>query len=463
MLYYFNYKKINNQILITNDFGRFAFLSEDEFKLLLHDKVDYCSTLGTMLQENLFIYSGSEQAFSADKAYLLRDSKNYLFSATGLHIFVVTTACNMNCVYCQANSGKSKLKDFMSEETAERAVDIALQSPNNYLSFEFQGGEPLLNYKVIKHIIEYTENNCNGKDVSFSVVSNLTLLNDDMIDFFKENNVNISTSLDGDIALHNKNRPYIDGRGTYEDLLNSVIKLRNAGVKVSAIQTTTRSSLERVKEIIDTYCEFGFFNVFIRPLTPLGCAKTRWAEIGYTAEEFSMFYQSALQYIVQKNKQGFQIQEGHATIVFSKLLHGFPVNYMELRSPCGASLGQMAYYSNGDIFTCDEGRMLSEMGNDSFKLGDVYRSQYSDLVCNNVCRASCISSVTESIPGCSDCVYQPFCGVCPVVNLALYNDVLAKTPHNYRCKVYKGIFDTLFKLLQTNDAETISILEGWRA
>ena len=107
------------------------------------------------------------------------------------------------------------------------------------------------------------------------------------------------------------------------------------------------------------------------------------------------------------------MQEGHAATFFSKILHGYPVNYMELRSPCGATLGQMAYYTNGDVFTCDEGRMLYEMGNDAFRLGNVWENTYSQLVHSSTCRAVCLASITESIPGCCDCVYQPYCGVCP--------------------------------------------------
>ena len=92
---------------------------------------------------------------------------------------------------------------------------------------------------------------------------------------------------------------------------------------------------------------------------------------------------------------------------------------MELRSPCGAGIGQIAYYYDGNIYTCDEGRMLAEMGDDSFKLGNVYDNTYDELInCNN-CKAACISSVLESLPTCHDCVYSPYCGTCPVTNLAL--------------------------------------------
>ena len=79
----------------------------------------------------------------------------------------------------------------MTCETAKKAVGIALQSPSNYLSFEFQGGEPLTNFETIKYIIEYSKENKSNKNIDYNLVSNLTLLTEEMIEFFIENNVSI--------------------------------------------------------------------------------------------------------------------------------------------------------------------------------------------------------------------------------------------------------------------------------
>lgn len=463
MLNYFNFKPFHGQFLLTNDLGCYAFLEKQDFRSLLEGRLDPHSEVATVLRQKSFLVDGSMQAFVNGNDYRLREAKNYVFNATSLHIFVVTTACNMNCVYCQANNGTLKPTGFMDEETAEKAVDIALESPAKYLSFEFQGGEPLLNFRVIKHIVEYTEQRKMDKLIQYSVVSNLTLLTDEMISFFQKYQVCISTSLDGHALLHDYNRPYRDGTGTYADVLKAISRVKQAGLKVGAIQTTTRKSLHYAREIIDAYCDLGFHSVFLRPLTPLGCAKQLWRQIGYTPQEFTAFYETALQYILQKNQEGYTFQEGHASLLFSKILHGYPVNYMELRSPCGASIGQMAYYVNGDVFTCDEARMIFEMGNDSFRLGNVFTHRYMELMQSTACRTVCISSITESIPSCCDCVYQPYCGVCPVVNLALYNDLLPKTPRNYRCGVYSGILDTLFAIIQKAEKDTMQILESWYA
>ena len=94
----------------------------------------------------------------------------------------------------------------MTKDIAKKSVDIAMQSPSKYLTFEFQGGEPLTNFETIKYIIEYAEEIKKDKIIEYAVVSNLTLMTDEMMNFFKEKGVNVSTSIDGNKELQNKNR-----------------------------------------------------------------------------------------------------------------------------------------------------------------------------------------------------------------------------------------------------------------
>ena len=457
---YFNFKPFGEQYLLTNDFGRYAFLDRDEFKRLIAKEVDPDSPLGTRLKENRFLYCGSDIDFSIEQEYALRDSKSFVTNATALHIFVVTTACNLQCVYCQANNGKCDSNLYMTEEIARRAVDLALQSPEYNLSFEFQGGEPLLNFPIIKFIVSYAEAHKAWHSISYSVVSNLTLLTEEVLDFAKAYNITIATSLDGSEAVHNWNRHYIGGEGSFQKVVDGVQRVRDAGLHVGAIETTTRRSLREPDEIVNTYAGLGFESVFIRPLTPLGRAGQSWDEVGYSSEAFLEFYEKAIRKIINLNREGTFFREDHATI-FLKRIFGTPINYMELRSPCGGGIGQLAYYADGNVFTCDEGRMLFEMGDSAFKVGTVYESSYKGLICNGVCKTVCASSILESLPTCSDCVYQQYCGTCPVINYALTGDIVEKSPRNYRCRIYMGMLDIIFHMLQEGKEETVEILRSW--
>jgi uncharacterized protein len=456
---FFNFKKFDDCFLITNDFGEYDFLNEREFNDLISNQIERDHETARRLKDKDFLYD-DKLDFINEKSSKLLSRKGHLTHAPSLHIFVMTNGCNQRCVYCQANgTGTSKRID-LSKESAMKAVNIALQSPEKNLSFEFQGGEPLLNFPIIKFIVEYAEARKNEHDIQYSLVTNLTLLTDEIIDFIKDHHITVSTSIDGDQRLHDCNRPFINESGTYEKVIQSIKKLRDSDIDIGAIETTTRQSFGHENEIVETYCKLGFDNIFLRPLTDLGKAYRTWNNIGYTAEEFLEFYNKCFDKLLEINLAGTYIRENHASIFLRKILGGF-INYMELRSPCGAAVGQIAYNADGRIFTCDEARMMHEMGDDSFCIGDVDHSSYISLIKNSISKTVCAAGILESIPGCSDCVYQPYCGVCPVVNYAAENDIISRKIKGFRCRIYMGILDRLFSELHNGDPDIIKILRSW--
>ena len=340
----FNFSRFgDDHYLITNYAGRYAFLSTHDFESFCNGYLP--AGAESVLKANLFYSDSDDEVFFKDYAKAIRSYRDYLFMGTGLHIFVLTSACNLKCVYCQASTcdnGK-----MMTEIVAEKSVDLALQSPNEYLSFEFQGGEPLLNFEVLKHIVLYTEANKGDKTVEFNLVSNLSLLTDEIIDFLKEHCVSVSTSLDGNqqIQNHNRSMPSAD---SYQIWKSQTLRYKErTGNRIGAIQTTTNYALPFYKELVDAYIDNGFDRVFIRPLTPLGYAATRWDAIGYTPDEFLTFYSNAFDYILQKNREGFKLAEGHAVIFLNKIINHCAGNYTELRSPCGAGYGGLQYVAGG--------------------------------------------------------------------------------------------------------------------
>lgn len=456
-LNYFNFKKEPDYYLITNDMGYYSFLSESDFNRLIKRKKISEEKLKELIDKK-FIYNTPEELFSIGAAQKLSKFKYERLLPTSLHIFVVSKNCNYNCIYCQAGNLNEKKDYLMNKEVAKKSVDIALQSPINNLSFEFQGGEPLINYDVIKYIIEYAETNKGDRKIEYNVVSNLSLLTNEMIEFFSQYNVSLSTSLDGSRKIQLNNRPYLKGN-SYDDVISKIEKLKSLNMKAGAIQTTTKYSLNRYKEIVDEYVKNELNVLFLRPLTRLGKAGKNWEKIGYTEKEFLDFYKNSLDYMIELNKKGVKIKEGHASIFLKKILKNESVNYMELRSPCGGAIGQLAYYYDGNIYTCDEGRMLAEMGDNSFLIGNVNNS-YKELIESDSTKATCISSCLEVIPYCSSCVYSPYCGTCPVLNLALNKSIFAKNPNGYRCQIYGGILKILFDYIK-NDQEALNIFYEW--
>ena len=456
---YFNYKQMRDKYLLTNDLGRYVFLTKEEFLRFITDKLDPKEELTQRLKEAYFLYDGSEYDFVENVGAEFRAYRRNLFQGAALHIFVLTKQCNQQCVYCQASTDLDQ-STKMSFEVAKKSVDIALQTPSHFLTFEFQGGEPLMNFDTLKYIVEYTESQQSDKEIEFSMVSNLMLLDETKLKFLMDHHVSICTSLDGDEILHNKNRPYFT-KNSFEILERHLKKVQEKQIGVSAIQTTTRYSLTRYKELINQYCSFGLDQIILRPLTPLGYAKENWKEIGYSVNEFLDFYKKAFEYILELNRNGTFIAEGHARIFLNKIFNHDAGNYMELRSPCGGAIGQMAYYYNGKVYSCDEARMLAEMGDDSFCLGNVYENDYNQLMAAPVCKVLANASCLEGLTDCCDCVYHPYCGTCPVISYARYQTVYPRLEEEYRCSIYKGIQEVIFEKLYENDEKAIQILKSW--
>ena len=459
MINYFNFKKFNGRVLVVNDIGYSMFLSIDEFIALCSNPNRLDKQIYRELVEKRFILEGNSFIASDYLADELQSMKGFLKQSTSLHIFVVTNNCNMSCVYCQAQSEYNKSFGNMSIETARKAVDIALESPSDTLTFEMQGGEPLINFRTIKEIITYAEQKKGNRYIHYCITTNGTLLTPEVIDFFQKYNVSVSISLDGSKEIHDYNRRMKSQQSNYAIVEKMIPELRKRDISVDALLTTSRYSLGKWKEIVDAYVTLGFHSIFVRPLTPLGFANDHWGDVGYTVNDYLVFYRNILDYILEYNKKGIRIKENHATIFLRKILCQESDNYMELRSPCGAGIGQLAYYYDGSIYTCDEGRMVAQMGDDAFCLGNVEDSSYSDLMNSEICQAVCQASVLEGLPSCSECVYLPYCGVCPVATYAMEGSILSRTNNNYRCRLYKGMLDSIFQHMMNED--DLKIFEKW--
>lgn len=459
MLNFFNFRRFRDKYLLTNDLGRYQFLTEKELYELVTESMSPDSTKYKSLQDGFFISDKSKYGFVNEAGLQYRDYKKFLYAATSLHIFVVTKRCNQHCIYCQASAEKCENVN-MSIETAEKALVIALSSPSPYLTFEFQGGEPLMNYEVIRYMIEYANRKKGDKHINFVVVTNLLLLTEDMANFFIENEVDISTSLDGDEEVHNRNRPCKE-INVYKEVEKKIEYLQGLGIHISSIQTTTRHTLHRYRELVDSYVKHGMEQIFIRPLTQLGFAKKNWSKIGYTTQEFLEFYKKILEHIIEINKQGTFLAEGHAVLFLNKILKHDAGNYMELRSPCGAGIGQVAYYYNGEIYTCDEGRMFSEMGDKSFCIGNTATSTWKNLMEHPITQALAKASFLESNANCESCVYMPYCGTCPIISYAQKKNLYPQMSGDYRCNIYKGMQDILFEKLYEEDSEVLNVFYDW--
>jgi radical SAM protein with 4Fe4S-binding SPASM domain len=119
---------------------------------------------------------------------------------------------------------------------------------------------------------------------------------------------------------------------------------------------------------------------------------------------------------------------------------------MDWRSPCGAGIGQIAYNVDGQVYTCDEGRMV---GNDNFKIGRV-ESDLNFLLTSDVCISTLNSSMTEQL-FCDYCAYRPFCGICPVLNYSEHGHDYLGAVGGAICRARMGMIAYVLHLYEKSE------------
>ena len=456
----------------TNLAGEHVVLAHDDLREMVEHRLD--PTVKPDLYDDLkaghFLADGDSSAHLDLLAAKYRTKLAPLTNFTALHLFVVTLRCEHSCRYCQVSRvSEDKAAFDMTEATAERAVNLMFRSPSPALKVEFQGGEALLNFPLVKHIIALVDERNRlpreeggGRDVQFVITSNLALLDDDALDFCAARwDVYFSTSLDGPAALHNGNRPR-PGQDSHERAVAGIERVRARLGKdhISALVTTTAASLDQPEAIIDEYVRMGFASVFLRPISPYGFAVKTAARTGYEAEQFIKFYRRGLDYILALNARGVRMREEYSALILRKMLTPFPTAYVDLQSPAGIGIGAIVYNYDGEVYASDEGRMLAEMGDRTFRLGNVHRNSFEELFLDGPLLDTIHSTMTEGIPMCCDCAFQPWCGTDPVYHHRTQGDVIGHRPTSGFCARNMAVMRHLVKLL-ADDPAAARVLRSW--
>jgi len=456
----FRFKKIGKDYLLTNEIGEYIFLNPRDFNKYLQGKSDKESIKYIELLQKNFISDKIDNNKYTKKYF---QKYNYLFQqGPSLHIIVTTLRCDHRCIYCQTSSKRLEQKEFdMNIPTAKKVVNFIFSTSSPWIRIEFQGGEPLLNWPVLKYIVNYALalNKTKRKNLQLSLVSNFTLLDEQKIKFLAERGVGLCTSLDGPEKLHNFNRRFLKGN-SYQAVILGLKKLQGflkrqplaRQKKLEAIVTVSRYSLKYPKEIVDEYLKLGFESIFVRPAQSLGLDKETWQKIGFSPTDYLKFYKKLLDYIIKLNLKGEKIRELKTKILLEKILTNRDPDFLDLRSPCGAVLGQLAYHYNGDIYTCDEGRMLAEKGDFNFRLGNVNRTKYGEVIEHSTTKVLALASCLDGLPECCDCAWKPYCGVCPLDNHKRGN-IYAK--NNDSCQIKNGMFQLIFERLKDEKAKSV--------
>ena len=461
----FKFDRLNDcEYVITNMAGEYHVLPMPILEPLISRTLPLTSELIPTLRSKQFIRFPEEEAPLQLLALKIRTRLSRLAQFTNLHIFVVTLRCDHSCPYCQVSRQSESRDEFdMTSEMADRSLDFVFMSPNPAIKIEFQGGEPLLNFEMVKYVVLEAEkrNLKEGRDLQFVIATTLSLLTDEMLVFCKQHRIVLSSSLDGPVNLHNANRPR-PGRDSHQRFEEGLTKARAAlGYdQVSALMTTTDKSLPHVRAIIDEYLRLGFDGIFLRTLSPYGFAIKTKKFLSYDTERWLDFYKEGLEYIIKLNKSGIRFVEQYSSLVLAKMLTSTDPGFVDLMNPAGAGIAAIVFNYDGSVYASDESRMLAEMGDHTFRLGNILEQSYEEIILSDQLLDALEDSFTLSSPMCSDCAFEPFCGSEPVYHHAMHKDLVGRKPESSFCKRNMAIFKHLIELME-NDEGTKRIFMGW--
>lgn len=474
-VWYFRFKKLDNEtMLITNDIWAYSYLTNDEFKSF----ISWSNNISDEKQKELSIkkfYKDTEY-YASDFKYEFGMKNSFLAYWPILHIMVVTLRCNHKCKYCHAAVAPMTAKNFdMTEDTARKVIDTMFFSTSPQITIEFQWWEPLVNWDIIKFTVDYANKKSVllNKKVVFCLVTNLSLMTDEKLDFLLKNKVDISTSLDWSEEIHNYNRTFKEWN-SYENVTKWIKKINDRykiicdelwlgfEKKIWAMLTVTKKTLWDHKWIIDTYIENWLDWLFIRPLNPYWFAASDLEKLWYSDEEFIEYYKKSLDYIIEINKKWTVLREHFSSIYLWKIMKPTDPNFLDDRSPCWASIGQVAYNHDWKIYSCDEWRMLWRMWIDDFQIWEVTDNawkDYQDMITCDTTNVMVQSSTLDWMPWYNDSVYKPYIWVCPIHNFKIRWSVIPNFSIDTKRKIQYWVIDYLF--LKMKDPEIKAIFYQW--
>lgn len=448
--------------------GDVVFLTEGQVRAFQTQPPEL-EALGTELLAELFSKHFLREADGTGMASLfdarIHARNETLSSGVSLHIIVPTLQCEHTCRYCQVSRAAVGDGFSMTQEQLELAVDVVFESPAPVLTVEFQGGDPLLRFDLVKLAIERIAQRSiqDGRKVQFVVASTLHQLNEEMCSFFRAHSVSLSTSLDGPAHLHNRNRP-TSTRDAYERTIAGIELARRTISEdcVSALMTVTRESLSCPEEIVDEYVRMGFDEIFIRPMALYGFAMKNAQVLGYTFDAFESFYSKCLQRVLWWNAQGTSIREVAASVWMNKLLSPFDSGYVDLQRVSGAGRSVLVYNYDGWVYPSDEARMLAETGQANLRLGPL-GTPMRDFLSSPVNRSLQERSDGGGSPQCADCAFNAFCGPDPVEELATGDGyTVASSWHCRRSKsMFAWILNRLDQARDLGDDDFLDLAYAW--
>jgi len=337
----------------------------------------------------------------------------------------VAHTCNLNCSYCFASQGKYHgERALMSFETGKRALDFLIENSGTRTNLEvdFFGGEPLMNWDVVKQLVAYarTQEPIHHKKFRFTLTTNGVLIDDDVIDFANREMSNVVLSLDGRKEIHDRLRVDYAGNGSYDRIVPKFQKLVAArgGKNYYMRGTFTHANTDFTNDILHM-ADLGFTELSMEPVV---CAPGD--EAALTQEDLPVLFE---QYELLAKEMIRRKKEGKAFTFYHYMLDltGGPCIYKRI-SGCGSGTEYMAVTPWGELYPCHQ-----FVGDEHYSLGNIW-----DGVTNTALRDEFKCCNAYARPECSDCWAKLYCSGGCAAN-AYHATGSIRGVYDYGCELFK--------------------------
>ncbi|SUY47399.1 six-Cys-in-45 modification radical SAM protein [Clostridium putrefaciens] len=334
--------------------------------------------------------------------------------------------CNLRCKYCFADEGEYKgARKTMSAKVGKKAIDFVIEKsgPRKNIEVDLFGGEPLMAFEIIKEIVDYAkqQEKIYNKNIRFTMTTNATLLNDEMIEYLDKNMGNIILSIDGRESVNDAVRVRKDGSGTQKSILPKIKKMvekRDKSKQYYVRGTFTRENTDFFEDVMYLAKE-GFKEISIEPvvLPEDHALSLREEDLETIFKQYDNLYDEML----KRHKEGNEFKFYH----FNIDLQGGPCVYKRI-SGCGAGHEYVAVTPDGEIYPCHQ-----FVGNEDFIMGDIFKGDLDMEMSNKFKKAHIYNK-----PVCKECWARFYCsGGCQANNFNFNGDM--NIPYELGCKMQK--------------------------
>ena len=374
----------------------------------------------------------------APMAGTLKERSGDVVKALCLH---VAHTCNLNCAYCFASQGKYHGdRALMSFEVGKRALDFLIEhsGTRRNLEVDFFGGEPLMNWEVVKQLVAYarTQEEAHHKHFRFTLTTNGMLIDDDVIDFCNREMSNVVLSLDGRREIHDRLRVDYAGNGSYDRIVPKFQKLVKArgGKNYYMRGTFTHANPDFTRDVLHM-ADLGFTELSMEPVVcdPSDPAALTPEDIETVKQQYELLAEEML----RREREGHPLTFYHYMID----LTGGPCIYKRI-SGCGSGTEYMAVTPWGDLYPCHQ-----FVGEEAYKLGNIW-----DGVTNTALREEFRACNAYARPECADCWAKLYCSGGCAAN-AYHATGSIRGVYKPGCELFKKRIECAIMMRVAEDAE----------